>query len=617
MLFGLVVVALSSCTRPAQKPAAVDAGPRSDGLAALIREELDAEFRFSPTHATWLGDHSADERLDDVSQDALWRENVRLANLLERTRRFADGLKPPVPDRIEQIVLTDVRVRDAQQLDTMLLLARLESLRIEREELRPHEKNPLFYSGIVAWGIDELLSNNLATTGGLRALKGRLQLTPSVLKEAQRNLRNPPELWVKRALEVTQQTRDFVGTILPRLLSVLRRPEQKPSEDVSPSREEALRALDEFMNFLNRDLLPRSKGDWSLSRDRLTQRLRALELLDVPVETVLAVAENEHGKTKQAFEDLSRSLGEMQSVARAQTEAFRIIEEDHPKPEDLTATVQQMAKEVFALFSDGSVFAPLAVRPRVVDMPPYRFGYLRLAAAAPLEPDRDPQLQLDPIDPHWKDKKQIAEHLRMLNRSHLRLLLFRELLPGRFLHQHTLRQKQAALSPLRSQGHSLALAEGWPLYATQLGIESLPTAISRDRLQLLQVKQRLLALGRLVVALRLHQNGNGGSTPNQRLDDATRFFTEECYADEFFARREAERGTFDPLYGLPALGLLQLEQLQADYQAEQGDDYSQRSFHDAVLSAGLVPITVLRHVMLKNPGSSLRAPALKTPGTVK
>ena len=93
-------------------------------------------------------------------------------------------------------------------------------------------------------------------------------------------------------------------------------------------REEAQRALDDYATFLSRDLLPRSKGEWALPRDRLMQRLRALELLDVPLETVLAVAEDQHERSKQQAEDLARELSEYTSAARAMTEALREMEED-------------------------------------------------------------------------------------------------------------------------------------------------------------------------------------------------------------------------------------------------------------------------------------------------
>jgi uncharacterized protein (DUF885 family) len=601
-----------ACNRSLPKATPSDGGIRASSLASLVLEELDAELQFSPTQATWLGDHSSDDRLDDVRLDAVWREIARLGGMQERVLRFAEGLVPPLPSKLELSAIADGPDKDGQRLDTLLLLARIEAQRQEREELRPHERSPLFYAELVAWGLDGLVTSNLATANGLRALRGRLQAVPAVLREAQRNLKNPPELWTKRAIEVTQQTRDFVATVLPRLLVGLRGPDPKQSEEVGRLREEAQRALDDYATFLSRDLLPRSKGEWGMSRERLGQRLRAIELLDVPLDSVLAIAEAAHQSCKTQVEELARELSEYQSASRAMSEALREIEEDHPKPEELAATVEQSLHRAYELLADGSGLPLPAVRPRVVEMPPYRFGYLQLAAAAPLEPEREPLLQFDPVDVNWKDKRLIGEHLRMLNRTQIMLTVLRDVAPGRLTQQLILRQKQGSLSQLRLRGHSLALVEGWPLYATQQAIELLPKGTARDRLQLLFLRHRLVQLGRLIVALRLHTSGPGVPAPNQRLDDAMGFLSEDCYLDEHAARREVERGTYEPLYGLAALGALQLAQLRDDYRAQQGESYTQSGFHDAVLSAGLLPVSVLRKLLLKSPGPSLKPTPVKS-----
>ena len=185
-LFAMWLLAAPGCNRVSSKVVATpDAGPRVSSLSSLVLEELDAELQFSPTQATWLGDHSSDERLDDVRIDAIWREVTRLGSMHERVQRFAEGLSPPLPARLDLQSIPDGPEKDTQRLDTLLLLARVEALRFEREELRPHERSPLFYAELVAWGLDELVTSNLATGNGLRALRGRLQAVPLVLKEAQ------------------------------------------------------------------------------------------------------------------------------------------------------------------------------------------------------------------------------------------------------------------------------------------------------------------------------------------------------------------------------------------------------------------------------------------------
>ena len=91
-----------------------------------------------------------------------------------------------------------------------------------------------------------------------------------------------------------------------------------------------------------------------------------------------------------------------------------------------------------------------------------------------------------------------------------------------------------------------------------------------------------------------------------RLEQAADFFTEQCFLEEYAARREAERATYDPLYGAAALGRLQLLQLRADYQAEHREDFSLKSFHDTLLAQGSLPVVALRQLLLRHPGPSIR-----------
>ena len=51
------------------------------------------------------------------------------------------------------------------------------------------------------------------------------------------------------------------------------------------------------------------------------------------------------------------------------------------------------------------------------------------------------------------------------------------------------------------------------------------------------------------------------------VEQGVRFFRDEAYLEEAAARREAERGTFDPSYVLYSLGKLMVLKLRDDYKA--------------------------------------------------
>ena len=67
------------------------------------------------------------------------------------------------------------------------------------------------------------------------------------------------------------------------------------------------------------------------------------------------------------------------------------------------------------------------------------------------------------------------------------------------------------------------------------------------------------------------------------VEQGVRFFRDEAFMEEASARREAERGTFDPTYLVYSVGKLMLLKLRQDYKQQQGKSFSLRSFHDTLL----------------------------------
>ena len=87
------------------------------------------------------------------------------------------------------------------------------------------------------------------------------------------------------------------------------------------------------------------------------------------------------------------------------------------------------------------------------------------------------------------------------------------------------------------------------------------------------------------------------------LDEATRFFMDHAHMAELPARREALRGTFDPGYLNYTLGKLMILKLASEYRREQGAAFTQKAFHDRLLSYGAPPLPLLHEAMLEDPSN--------------
>ena len=89
------------------------------------------------------------------------------------------------------------------------------------------------------------------------------------------------------------------------------------------------------------------------------------------------------------------------------------------------------------------------------------------------------------------------------------------------------------------------------------------------------------------------------------VEQGVRFFRDEAFMEEASARREAERGTFDPTYLVYSVGKLMLLKLRQDCKQQQGKSFSLRSFHDTLLAQGTAPFWLHRQLMLGDEGDLL------------
>jgi uncharacterized protein (DUF885 family) len=150
-----------------------------------------------------------------------------------------------------------------------------------------------------------------------------------------------------------------------------------------------------------------------------------------------------------------------------------------------------------------------------------------------------------------------------------------------------------------------SFVEGWAHYTEKMMIDegfggpapgAAPSESDTQRAakyRMVQSQAALLRLCRLCVSVKMHTQG-------MSVDEATKFFQDNCYVEEKPARAEAMRGTFDIGYGSYSLGKLEILKLRTDYQAQEGDKFSLKKFHDEILNHGMLPIRLLREILLKD-----------------
>jgi uncharacterized protein (DUF885 family) len=555
--------AASAAAPPATGPELPrDAKARLDQLA---RDDLDAELTFRPSVASWLGAHGWDDRLEDVRLDAQLREVGRLRLLLERLSQL------------------DVAALDATRAtDLALLERRVQAELFELTDSRPLERNPLVYVDVASSAVEELMDDAPAVDR-VRALAARLWRIRPLLDEARRNLRGPAaRLAIEKAIDLAQAAKGFVGETLPRAVQTA---DPKLADDFRAACGDASRALDDFAGWLARDLSLRARGELAalvLGRERFLERLRLVDGVTATPEQLVALGEREIKEARRRLDDAGRAI----VAGRPGVEAARLVEDDHAKPEELLPQAQAAVESAVQFVRDHKlVTLPDPERPKVLEMPPARWGFVQLALAGPLDPKpRDAVLYVDPVDKTWPERRK-QEHLRTLNRAALLMAVLHDVV-GRYVLAE--RDRRAPTTTLKI-ALAPAFVEGWAGYVERMMLDE-GFAAGDAKVRFAVERAALLRAGRLVAAVRLHALG-------AKLDDVIKVFLDEAGCDADQARREAERAAIDPWVALDALGRIEIEKLRDDWRAAH-PSATLGEFHDALLAHGTPPVAVLRKLLL-------------------
>ncbi len=585
----MAVLLGSGCPRAA--PPVADAGtvaPTPDSrnpnaiLETLERENLDAELALSPSLATVYGLHREEDRLDDLRSDAQAREVARLRALSSRLRAM-------------DLTALDERHRLARRL----LLWRIDGELFDQVEMRPLERDPMVYVQAIIAGVDPFVSSEVLTAERLRPLTARLQKVTPLVAEAKRNLRSAaPELSIKRAIDLGQTVQSFVVEVLPRLVATA---DAKQLDDFRNASGDAARALDDFVGWLKRDLLPRAHGEAALGHDRFAEKLRLLIGAKLSPARLLLCSERALERARARYEEATRAL--LAPRPGAGLDAAKIVEEDQERPEELQATVQSTLSALVDFSSEHHLIDPARpMRPRVSAMPPGRWGLLQTSGVGVLETrPREPIVWVDnleiPSDDSLTEKrrKQLqSESLRVLNRSMVQLTLLHDVLGHLVVDDASRRavglDEKIFASPIFSEGFSHDV-EGVVLEAGY--------AVGDRKLAWVAARAELLRAVRLVAAVRLHAFSG-------KIEDVANLMADQAGLDDQQARSEVERALRDPLVMAEALGKLIIETLRRDYLALH-PAVTPGDFYRALLLHGAIPLGEVRGLLLPQDGGELVA----------
>jgi uncharacterized protein (DUF885 family) len=540
----------------------------AEPLPHFVDEYLAYLHELHPTMATFDGVHAHDDLLEDFGRQAIDAQVRELGG-------FARRLASVDPQRLTEV----------ERLERPALEASIRARLFELESVRSWERSLQSYSEVLATSLaGQVLFEYSPLAERARRVLSKLRQAPRLMQSARDNIKDPPGIFVKLGLESLRGTLRFINDDLPRAFADV--DDLHLLGELADAATEASTAVSSCIDYFERDVAPRARGSFRLGRDKFTQKFELEEGFTTSADRLLDIAMRELTATQEEFRRAASRLNGGDPLG-----AWRTTKAEHPPAGKLVSVAREQIVELEAFLTRQGLItipegAPVAVAPTPRF---YRWTSASMWTPGPFEarPLRAFYYITD-VDPSWSADRQ-DEHLRDFNYGALWAISIHEVFPGHFLHYQHLRHLDSKLrkSILFS---SSAFVEGWAHYCEQMMVEE-GFRRADETIRLGQLAEALIRLCRTVVGIRLH-------CEDLSVEQAVRFFRDEAFLEEASARREAERGTFDPSYILYSAGKLMVLKLRADYKAKLGTKYSLRNFHDTLLSNGSVPLWLHRALML-------------------
>jgi len=408
-----------------------------------------------------------------------------------------------------------------------------------------------------------------------------------------------PKPHIELAIQIARGSADFLRKDMVAAVDAAK--DQEVRGNFLDANRKAANALSDFATWLEKDRLPRATLTFSLGAARYQRWLTETELVDLPPEKILEIGLAKLKEEQKVFADAANVIDPDKSPA----EVFKQIQKEHPTAEKLIPDIAKNLDEIRAYVTEHKIVGiPPNAKAQVKETPQYdrATSFASMDTPGPFEKKATEAFYyVTPVEPAWTPQQK-EQWLTSFNFYTADVTSIHEAYPGHYV--QFLRLNASAANKIEKIFGSYAFIEGWAHYCEQMmldqgfgGPKKPPGSVEEQKraakYRMAQASEALLRLCRLCVSVKMH-------TQEMGVDEATKFFQQNCYYEEKPAHDEAMRGTFDYGYLNYSLGKMQIMKLREDYKAQQSDEFSLEQFHNQLLDHGMPPIRLLREILLKD-----------------
>jgi len=559
-------------------------------LAARYLEEIPVH---SPVAATALGDHRADDRLDEVDADARQRERNAYLGYREALAAI---------DRSE--------LSRANQVDAAILGNEIESSLFELNTLEDWAWDPLYYVHVSGSAVYGLLSRDFAPLEErLDNAASRLEQLPRFFAQARESLQpeRVPKIHAETAI---QQNRGLISIIDSMIVPRMGEVSQETRARLQAAIEIANGAVAEQQAWLEEELLPRANGDFRIGAELYDRKLAFALNSSLTRREIRALAEREYELVRGEMYEIARQIyagmhpytafpdnpdeAYKQAIVRAALEvAYRQL----PPRDGIVDVARQNLQQASDFVVEKNIVTMPEEPVEIIVMPEFQRGIALayLSPPGPLDKGQKAFYAVAPLPADWTDQ-QVESFLREYNLYSIQSLTIHEAVPGHYL-QLALSNRYP--SALRSAFWSGPFVEGWAVYAERVMIDA--GYLDNDPLmRLINLKWYLRAITNAIIDSAIHVDGMTQEQAMKLMIEGG--FQEEREAAGKWVRAQLSSAQLSTYF----VGYQEHRALRAAVESAWADEFTLRRYHDQLLSYGSPPVRFVRALMLNEPipGSS-------------
>ena len=555
---------------------------------ALAQRYLREAPEQSPADATSLGDHRFDDRLDDVSA-AGWQARLTFAEL------YLAALEPIDRSKLSR----------ANQVDALLLLHELQSDRWRLQTLQDWRWNPLVYTRIAGDALYNLLARDFAPAPErLRNLGKRLDEIPRFLAQV-REVLDPARVPKVHAETASKQNAGLKAMLDGEIAAQIATLPQADQEVLRASLAKARSAVSQHQIWLDKRLLPESKGDFRLGSALYDQKLAFALFSPLSRQEIRARAESELAATRSAMYEIASTVlknrkgspptPEKPSAAqqqRAIKAALDLAYAERPKRDAVLDAARTTLAEATRFVREKNLVTLPDEPLEIIEMPEFKQGVALAYCDSPgaLEAGQKTFYAVSPIPKQWTHA-QADSFLREYNSRSIHNLTIHEAMPGHYLQLAHANQYPSTLRKVLSSGPFI---EGWAVYTERVMSDA--GYLNGDPLmKLIQLKWYLRTIVNALLDQAVHVDGISREAAMKLMIESG--FQEEREAAGKWTRAQLTSAQL-PVYFVGALEHLAL---RAEAEQRLGAAFSVHDYHDKVLSYGSPPVRFARELMFDLP----------------